>query len=102
MPRDVYRRLLPLPLLGLFALVGCEADPTYPAAEEPCRHQVQVRVTEFLDGDTADVEFLGDREGEIDRIRLNGVDTAEVDHDNESASECWALEAWAAGILGYG
>jgi endonuclease YncB( thermonuclease family) len=86
-------RLIPL-LIAV--LIGCESDPTYPAGDEPCRRQVEVEVQEFVDGDTVDVAYLGDREGEIETIRLNSIDTPEIDHDDEAASDCWALEAWAA------
>ncbi len=88
------RWLLALPIL---ALLGCDSTPTYPEGESPCRNQVQVQVVEFVDGDTADVEHLeGDRAGEVERVRLTGVDSAEVDHEDPEASECWADEAWAA------
>jgi micrococcal nuclease len=88
------RSLLLVPLL---ALVGCDSTPTYPEGDAACRQQARVQVVEFVDGDTADVEHLdGDRAGEIERVRLNGVDTPEVDHDDPAASECWAEEAWAA------
>ncbi len=87
----------PLLLLPILALAACDSTPTYPEGEAACRNQVQAHVVEFVDGDTADVEYIsGDREGEVERVRLTGVDSAEVDHDDEAASECWALEAWAA------
>ena len=84
------RLLLVLPLLA-----ACDTTVTYPEGENACRSQEQVRVVEFLDGDTADIERLGgDDAGTIERIRLNGVDSAEIDHDDADQSECWAQEAW--------
>ena len=89
-----------LPLV--VGLAACESTPTYPEGEDACRLQTQVQVLEFLDGDTADIEHLsGSRAGETERIRLNSVDTPEVDHDNESDSDCWALESWAAAAAAF-
>ena len=85
--------------LVLILLAACESTATYPEGEDACRRQTQVQVLEFLDGDTAEVQYMaGDLEGTTDRIRLNAVDSAEVDHDDEAASDCWALEAWEASV----
>jgi len=57
------------------------------------------RVVEVVDGDTADVEFLeGDLYGTTDRVRFNGIDTPEVNHDDPLDSEFCGLRAWNEAI----
>jgi endonuclease YncB( thermonuclease family) len=64
-------------------------DPsTLAAGANPCREPTFVEVTEVIDGDTIKVMTgLG-----LERVRLIGIDAAEVDHDG-SDDECWAEEA---------
>jgi len=90
----------PVPLGSLLfwlSLVACGPPSDLPEGEDPCAPAVAVRVLEFVDGDTCDVEYLdGDLVGEQVRIRLLGVDTPEVNHSSLESSECHALTAWAA------
>lgn len=79
--------------------VGCPTAPDLPQGPDPCREPVQVEVIEFTDGDTVDVEFLeGDLLGTTDRIRLQGIDTPEVDQDDPLDSEFCAVRAWNESI----
>ena len=79
----------------LFLFLGCAVVPDLPAGANPCAEPARVRVLDFVDGDTCDVEFLdGGKAGEEERIRILAVDTPEVNHTNESDSECYALLAW--------
>ncbi len=86
-------------LLPLALLLGCPTAPDLPAGPEPCREQTRVEVLEFIDGDTADVEFLdGGLAGTTDRIRLLGIDTPEIDHDDVLNSDFCAVRAWNEAI----
>lgn len=74
-------------------LFGCAES--YDSGENPCREQVSARVTDVVDGDTLDAEILdGEAAGTIQRLRLLGVDTPEVDHNDEGNSECYGVLAW--------
>jgi len=78
-------------------LAGCGPPSDLPEGESPCAPVASVRVLEFVDGDTCDVEYLdGDLAGEEVRVRLLGVDTPEINHSSLESSECHALEAWTA------
>lgn len=75
-------------------LVGCEREPVYPAGDNPCSPQARVVVDEAIDGDTVEVTFLeGERSGTTVSARLIGIDTPEVDHQDEN-HDCYALPAW--------
>ena len=94
------RPVPPNPLLcciGLFVagvLSACDETPVYPAGEAPCSPQARVMVDEAVDGDTVMLTFLdGERVGFTMSARLIGIDTPEVDHDNED-HDCFALPAW--------
>jgi len=66
-------------------------DPeSLPAGSSPCRSPAYVTVEYVVDGDT--IEVLSGRGAE--RVRLIGIDAAEVDHDGDW-DECWAEEALA-------
>ena len=85
--------------LVVVSLVGCGPPSDLPGGESPCAPVASVRVLEFVDGDTCDVEYLdGELEGEEARIRLLGVDTPEINHSSLESSECHALDAWSAAI----
>jgi micrococcal nuclease len=90
----------PSSLLLLAALAsGCPGTPDLPEGPEPCRGVTLARVVEVVDGDTADVEFLeGDLAGTTDRVRFNGIDTPEVNHDDPLDSEFCGLRAWNEAI----
>lgn len=68
-----------------------DIDPTaLPAAQNPCRDPVKGEVEDVTDGDTIKV-----RTGRgIERVRLIGIDTPEVDHSGPD-DECLAEEAKA-------
>ena len=57
---------------------------------EPCRAPAYVTVQEVVDGDT--IKVLSGRG--VERVRLIGIDAAEVDHDGDW-DECWAEESKA-------
>lgn len=57
---------------------------------DPCREPAFVSVEEVVDGDT--IRVLSGRG--VERVRLIGIDAAEVDHDGDW-DECWAEEALA-------
>lgn len=80
-------------LLASIGLCGC--SPQYEAGANPCRGQVSGRFVEAIDGDTVDVEILdGDEAGSVERVRLLGVDTPEVNHDDTADSECYGVLGW--------
>ncbi len=82
------RALLPGTLL-----LAC--SPTYDAGTDPCREQTRVTVTEAIDGDTLEVEIQdGEAVGTVETVRLLGIDTPEVNHNDTAASECYAVLAW--------
>ena len=84
-------------LLTIATLAAC--TPTYEGGPEPCRGQTLVGVMEAIDGDTIDVEIRGgDGAGTTERVRLLGVDTPEVDHNDSAASQCYGVLAWNATI----
>ena len=86
-------------LLFAVAVAGCPGAPDLPQGPEPCREPTQVNVIEFTDGDTVDVEFLdGELAGTTDRIRLQGIDTPEVDQADPLDSEFCAVRAWNESI----
>jgi micrococcal nuclease len=78
-------------LATVLELSGCSPASRLPAAPEPCRDAVRVTVDAFIDGDTADVTFA---DGSQERVRLLGVDTPEIDHDDVLASDFCAVRAW--------
>ncbi len=84
-------------LLALSAALcsSCLAPPGLPQGEVACRSPSRVLVLDFVDGDTADVQFLdGGLAGSEERIRLIGVDTPEINHSNTANSECYGVMAW--------
>ena len=88
------RTLLILPLL-----VGCPTAPDLPQGPDPCREPTQVDIVEFIDADTVDVEFLdGELIGTTDRLRLLGIDTPEINHQDTLDSEFCAVRAWNEAI----
>jgi len=92
------RALASLFSLALLLLAGCEEDPIFPAGGAPCSAQAKVTIDDVIDGDTVEITFLeGDRVGVTLNARLIGIDTPEVDHDNEN-HDCFALPAWQEAI----
>lgn len=90
-------RTLLLPLL--IGMAGCPAAPDLPHGPEPCREQTQAEVIEFIDADTADVELLeGELAGTTERLRLLGIDTPEINHDDVLDSDFCAVRAWNEAI----
>ncbi|MCO4770208.1 MAG: thermonuclease family protein [Deltaproteobacteria bacterium] len=86
-------------LTSALFLAACPGNPDLPEGPDACRSVTLARVVEVIDGDTADVEFLeGDNLGEVDRVRFNGIDTPEVDHDDPLGSEFCGLRAWNEAI----
>jgi len=64
-------------------------DPsTLSAGSEPCRDPVLGRVQEITDGDTFKIETGRG----VERVRMIGIDTPEVDHSGPD-DECFAEEA---------
>ncbi|MEN9786434.1 MAG: hypothetical protein RLZZ299_1698 [Pseudomonadota bacterium] len=67
-------------------------DPaSLPAGAAPCAPVELVRVVRAVDGDTIYVAPDGGRTTR--KVRLIGVDTPEIAHDDPA--ECWGDEAWA-------
>jgi len=86
-------------LLLLLPALGCAGVPELPEGPDACREPTRAIVNEVVDGDTADVEFLdGDLIGTEDRVRFNGIDTPEVDHEDPLASEFCGVRAWNEAI----
>ena len=74
---------------------GGESDPladidpaTLPAGAQPCREPVMGRVQDITDGDTFKVETGRG----VERVRMIGIDTPEVDHTGPD-DECFGEEA---------
>lgn len=69
-------------------------DPsTLPAGTSPCREPILGRVTSVSDGDT--IRVVGVPPYDFDeRVRIIGVDTPEIAHDDEPA-QCYGEEAKA-------
>ena len=64
-------------------------DPSgLPSGQEPCRDPVLGRVQEITDGDTFKVQTGRG----VERVRMIGIDTPEVDHSGPD-DECFANEA---------
>lgn len=82
--------------LPIVLLLACSSPPpVYPGGEPACAEQTQVTVLEVIDGDTIEVEHLdGQRSGLVERIRLIGIDTPEVDHSGGDDHDCYGLPAW--------
>ena len=62
-----------------------------PAGANPCAPVERVRVYRVVDGDTLYV--TPDGGGTTRKVRLIGVDTPEIAHDDPA--ECWGDEAWS-------
>ena len=89
-------------LCSLLLILGCPTAPDLPQGPDPCREPTQVEVLEFIDGDTVDVRFLeGELEGTTERVRLQGIDTPEIDQADPLDSEFCAVRGWneAIGLL---
>ena len=61
---------------------------TLPSGDSPCRQPVLGRVREITDGDT----FKAETGRGVERVRMIGIDTPEVDH-NGPDDECFGEEA---------
>lgn len=61
-----------------------------PEGDAPCAEAEIVRVIDASDGDTVWVEPDGG--GEYFKVRMIGIDTPEIEHDE--AAECYGDEAW--------
>ena len=61
---------------------------TLPAGDSPCRQPVLGRVREITDGDT----FKAETGRGVERVRLIGIDTPEIDHSGPD-DECFGEEA---------
>jgi len=65
-------------------------EDSLPAGSDPCRGPVKGEVVEVTDGDTIKVQTGRG----VERVRLIGIDTPEVDHSG-SDDECYGEEAKA-------
>jgi micrococcal nuclease len=82
----------------ILGLAGCDEDPIFPSGDAPCSAQAKVSIDDVIDGDTVELTFLdGERVGVTLNARLIGIDTPEVDHNNEN-HDCFALPAWQEAI----
>ncbi len=61
-----------------------------PEGDSPCAEPVLVRILETVDGDT--FHALPEGEDRYFSVRVIGIDTPEVQHDDPA--ECWGNEAW--------
>jgi micrococcal nuclease len=70
----------------LFLGAGFLAGYYWPASSNS---SLQWKVERVIDGDTLEVS----REGEIERVRLIGLDTPEISHSSAEVNECFGPEA---------
>ncbi len=73
------------------AVVRAVDGASLPAGAAPCAPVELVRVYRVVDGDT--IYVTPDGGGTTRKVRLIGVDTPEIAHDDPA--ECWGNEAWA-------